>query len=272
MNRKDVKRPKINKLHKNKLFLIVKILLKPKISIALSAIFALLLFNLSGYYDKSVSVVYYKYKEFSLNSNLILKDVILYGNKNTSKQNILDALDISYSNDTKSIVKTIPILSIDLKNMHDKLTQIEWVESATIERLLPSTLNIKIVERTPFALWQNNRKIRLIDSNGEIINVQDLEKFADLVILIGDQAQSYAGLIFKIINQEPELARRVSSLIFVSNRRWNVKMFNGVEIKLPEQNTQKAWAELARMQADSQILDSGAKMLDMRIKDKIYIE
>lgn len=288
--RKNIKRRKKNNVFLKIFSALLSIIVKFKVAMSIITILLIILFYATGSYDKSKQFIAKKYRKICAESGLVLKDIILYGNKNASEQDILGVLSSLYSSEDYSqqvgnslrddsgqdkeelTIKGYPILNIDLVKIQKKLTAMQWIESATIERLLPSTLSVTVVERKPVALWQNKGRIRLIDAEGEIINVSSLENFVDLIIIIGDEAQSYAGIIFKIINTKPELAKRVSSLNFVSKRRWNVEMFNGMRVKLPEQNADKAWQYLAQMQEESAILDSGVSVLDLRIEDKLYIQ
>ena len=42
-----------------------------------------------------------------------------------------------------------PLLGIPLAEVHHNLTQIGWIESVIVERLMPSTIKITITERIP---------------------------------------------------------------------------------------------------------------------------
>lgn len=52
---------------------------------------------------------------------------------------------------------------VDLNQIRDKLLQYGWVQDAHVSRRLPDTLLIRIVERTPAAVWQNEGTLSLID-------------------------------------------------------------------------------------------------------------
>jgi cell division protein FtsQ len=64
----------------------------------------------------------------------------------------------------------------------------------------------------------------------------------------------------------------ISSGTFISGRHWNVQLKNGILIKLPEDNPEKAWAYLTKKQKDSKILESNIKTIDLRIEQKMFVK
>ena len=98
----------------------------------------------------------------SANAGLVLTDIQVRGRAHTPQSRLLAALDLQIG---------VPILGIDLQNLHRNISQIGWVEDAIVERRLPGTIHIILRERVPIALLQNNDKHKLIDrSGGEILS------------------------------------------------------------------------------------------------------
>jgi cell division septal protein FtsQ len=136
-----------------------------------------------------------------------------------------------------------PIMDISLNELKDKVEALGWVREATIERQLPGTLHVRIVERRPVAIWQNQGELRLVDIEGKIITkgVEGAkENFGNLPIVVGENANEHVSLVFGFLMKEPELFMLVSSVIRVGDRRWNVRLKNGMEIKLPEKKPDAA--------------------------------
>ena len=77
---------------------------------------------------------------------LTLGQVETEGRIRTSLEDINKILQLSQG---------MPILDINLHEKQQALLQLPWVKSAVIERHLPSTLFIRIEEKSPIALWQN---------------------------------------------------------------------------------------------------------------------
>src|SRR4030095_15419139 len=62
------------------------------------------------------------------------------------------------------------ILAVTLDDWQQKLLSSPWVESATIRRVLPSTLEIFVHERRPMGMGRIGAAMYLIDARGVIID------------------------------------------------------------------------------------------------------
>ena len=82
----------------------------------------------------------------------VLESLYLEGRGRTPMADIEKAMGIK---------KGDPILQISLPELRQRLEQVESIKAAEVERSLPSTLYIRIVEREPVALWQNKGQLSL---------------------------------------------------------------------------------------------------------------
>ena len=62
------------------------------------------------------------------------------------------------------------VVSIPLDERRSQLEQMPWVESATVQRILPNRLHIKITERTPIAFLRIGNELALVDAQGVILD------------------------------------------------------------------------------------------------------
>jgi cell division protein FtsQ len=62
------------------------------------------------------------------------------------------------------------VLQIPLDRRRGELEQLPWVESASIQRILPNRIHIELLERTPIAFVRNANQVNLIDSHGVILD------------------------------------------------------------------------------------------------------
>jgi len=62
------------------------------------------------------------------------------------------------------------ILRVPLEARRSQLEQIPWVESASVQRILPNRLRIELTERTPVAFARNGNELALIDAHGVILD------------------------------------------------------------------------------------------------------
>ena len=62
------------------------------------------------------------------------------------------------------------VLRVPLESRRGQLEQIPWVESASVQRILPNRLRIELTERTPVAFVRNGNELALIDAHGVILD------------------------------------------------------------------------------------------------------
>jgi len=62
------------------------------------------------------------------------------------------------------------VLTIPLARRRSQIEQIGWVESASVQRILPNRVRVEIAERTPIAFVRNGSEIALIDAHGVILD------------------------------------------------------------------------------------------------------
>jgi cell division protein FtsQ len=62
------------------------------------------------------------------------------------------------------------VLRIPLDARRSALEELSWVESASVQRILPNRLRVELTERTPIAFLRNGTELALIDSHGVILD------------------------------------------------------------------------------------------------------
>jgi cell division protein FtsQ len=62
------------------------------------------------------------------------------------------------------------VLRVPLDARRGQLEQIPWVESASVQRILPNRLRVELTERTPVAFARNGNELALIDAHGVILD------------------------------------------------------------------------------------------------------
>ena len=189
-------------------------------------------------------------------------DIRVEGRETTDRETILEALGAHPGT---------PILAVDPVRAKQQLESLPWVRSALIERRLPDMIYVRLVEREPMALWQHGGKIELIDRTGAVIPVTRLDRFAKLPMVVGEDAASHAAGLLAMLSREPELAARVTAAVNVGGRRWNLRIDNSIDVLLPSDDPAAAWADLARLQHNSAILQRDVRAIDMRLPDRLVV-
>lgn len=193
---------------------------------------------------------------------LAVANVYVEGRTHAEREEILRALDVR---------RGMPLLAFDPHAAKSRLESVAWIESATVERRAPDTIFVSIAERQPFALWQHDRHLAVIDSEGRVLTDRRLERFEKLPLLVGVDAPRRATELFEMIAAEPALAERVTAAIRVAGRRWNLRIDDAVEIKLPEDEPAAAWSRLAELDRQHGLLRRGLSSVDLRLPDRLVV-
>jgi cell division protein FtsQ len=193
---------------------------------------------------------------------LTVADIRVEGRETTDRETILAALDARLGS---------PILAVSPSRAKQRLESLPWVRSAVIERRLPDTLEVRLVERKPLALWQHGGKVELIDREGAVIPVPRLDGFARMPLVVGEGAASHAAELLDMLASEPDLAARITAAVRVGDRRWNLRIDNAIDVLLPADETAGAWAQLARLERSSAILKRDVQTVDVRLPDRLVL-
>ncbi|MCE2927536.1 MAG: cell division protein FtsQ/DivIB [Rickettsiales bacterium] len=165
-----------------------------------------------------------------------------------------------------------PILQASLDDMRARLEKIPSVKQAAVERSLPGTLHIRIVEREPVALWQHKGKQVLVDDNGVVMEGVSLASYPNVPLVIGPDAPKHVMEAISLLSAEPKLAERVVAAVRVGERRWNIRLKNGLEVRLPEHDAMSAWNKLAELEETQQLLSRNVHVIDLRVAGRLFIK
>ena len=178
------------------------------------------------------------------------------------------------------------ILAVDLDVWQRKLLSSPWVESATIRRVLPSTMEITVHERRPMGIGRLGTAMYLVDGRGVIIDEYG-PAYADIDLPIIDgigaapheggsivdvARAEFAARVIGALSARPELARRVSQ-IDVSNLHDAVLILDGDPALLRIGDTEfvarlQQYIDLAP--ALHERLD-GIDYVDLRFDERLYV-
>lgn len=171
---------------------------------------------------------------------------------------------------TLGLRRGAPILGVGVDALRTQLEAIPWVESAVVERRLPDTIYVRLTERQPLALWQHDGHFSVIDAKGVVVQ-DEVGEFAHLPIVVGDDAPAHAEALLLLLATEPDLQKRVAAAIRVGGRRWNLKLDNGIDVRLPEDDAASAWSRLAELERDHQLLSRDVVAVDLRLPDRLIV-
>ncbi len=189
-------------------------------------------------------------------------DVLVLGRSETAQDELLATL---------AIARGSALFAFDADAARARLEALPWVRRARVARMWPATIVVRIDEREPLALWQHKGRFALIDREGHVILRDRLERFGHLPVVVGEDAAAHAHEIIAMLASEPELMKRVTAMIRVGGRRWNVRMDGTVDVQLPEDDAAAAWKRLAHYERTQSVLGRDVRVLDLRLPDRLIV-
>ena len=216
----------------------------------------------SNQYNSKLKYIIENTNTILINYGFYLQNIHISGNNNLRREDILSII-----NDQE--YKTI--FDINLFKIRNNLLLNEWIETVKIERTLPNSIKIQIIEKKPVAIWQTKLGNKLITKDGSIISNANVSTFKNsLPIIIGKGANKDAFLILQILKKNPDLYNNVWSISYINKRRWNVHLNQGLIVLLPRIKIYDAWTKIGFLQKKYKILDIGFTEIDIRNKNQIF--
>jgi cell division protein FtsQ len=169
------------------------------------------------------------------------------------------------------VYKDQPLLGLDLAALRRKVEAVGWVKEAHVVRLLPDTLVISVAERRQLAVWQHSGRQFVIDEKGQVIPEADPSRFPTLPLIVGEGGAAHAPAILPLVAQRPRLMGQLDALVWVDDRRWDLRLKDGSLIQLPAEQEEAALMQLERLDQRSRILELGFERIDLRNPDVVAV-
>lgn len=159
----------------------------------------------------------------------------------------------------------------DADEARRRLEATPLIRQATVRKLYPGEIAITLTEREPYALWQVKGELFLIAADGTVIDKMDDGRFVNLPLVVGAEANNRASEYLKLLADAGSLAPRIRAGSLVAGRRWNLKLDNGMDIRLPETAAADALKRLAGLETDFHLLDKDLLAIDLRQPDRVVM-
>ena len=217
----------------------------------------------SGWVSDTVDAAFERTLAMTVDAGLGVRNVLVTGRDRTPGDDILAALEVQSGT---------PILAFDPDEARDAVAALPWVRDVVVERRFPDTIYLRLEERQPLALWQSDHTMRVIDADGVVLTEQGLEAYAALPLVVGLGAPDHAAPLLEKLAERPAIAERVEAAILVSERRWDLRLDNGVNVRLPETGIDEALLRLSEIEANNGLLDRDIVAIDLRIGDRLVVQ
>ena len=205
-----------------------------------------------------VKTDYFEIKKINVKGNNFVKDETIYKLINNKINN--------------------NILDLDLKKLKSKINKNDYIHSSKIYTLLPSTILIEINEIIPLAIFKNNNKKYLLDSNAKSIEADyNALNYYNVPIIsnINNHSEKIkvTELLKMILKNDESLYLSINHIV-MNNDEINIHLSSNTKIII---NTNKTKNELAILFefidniSESKKITS-YKYIDLTVKDQIIVK
>jgi cell division protein FtsQ len=163
------------------------------------------------------------------------------------------------------------LLFLDAAAVRDKLKGNPWIADATVLKLYPDKLQIDITERTPFAVWQQDGRLSVIAEDGAVLESYVTRHFTSLPLVVGKGAETRAREFLALLERYPQIRGVTKAAILVGERRWNLRLNDGLDVRLPENDVGNALATLTRLDREDKLFSRDITAIDMRLPDRLTV-
>ena len=191
-------------------------------------------------------------------------EVVVSGAKRLKRADVLRAAGITEQS---------TLFLIDAAKARAALLENPWIAEAEVRKLYPDRLEIRIEEKKAYAIWQNKGEFSVIAKDGTVIDhiaAKDIRNSA-MPFVVGVGAEKKAAELYALLARFPSIKSEVVAAVMVGERRWNLRLKSGLDIRLPEENADVALLRLVALDREDRILTRDITVVDLREPDRVTV-
>jgi cell division protein FtsQ len=188
--------------------------------------------------------------------------IALSGHHHVSREEVLAVAGIT---------GTTSLVFLDVDEARERLKANPWIADATVLKLYPGALQIGIRERAAFALWQKDSRVSVIADDGTVLEPYVSRGLLRLPLVVGSGAQLRAKDILGLLDLHPSLRDFVRAAVLVGERRWNLRLENGIDVLLPEADAATALDRLVELDREKRLITRDIVAIDLRLPDRVTV-
>ena len=147
------------------------------------------------------------------------------------------------------------------------------VTSAHVYRLWPNQILINASPAKASAIWFDGEGQQVVDSTGQIMEGLSAKDYSELVLLTGVDAPQGVPALLQFLARASTVRDRVSYAERVSRRRWDVKLRDGLLIRLPaDASVMRATDELIALETATDLSQRSLARIDLRVAGRTFLE
>jgi cell division protein FtsQ len=193
---------------------------------------------------------------------LRVEQVALSGQRFTADADVFDAMDL---------LNTGSLVTFDAAGARERIEKLPWVSTAAISRIFPGSLDVRITERQPSALWINEGREYLVDGSGRVLFALKKGTKVRLPRFSGAGAPEQAQVLLDLIVRFPRIAERFELAERVGERRWTLHLKGGVLVHLGADREAVAFAALSSPAELGKLVETPNAIIDLRTRGRVTV-
>jgi cell division protein FtsQ len=188
--------------------------------------------------------------------------IALAGNHHVSREEVLAIAGVT---------GTSSLLFLDVEQARERLKTNPWIADASVLKLYPGELQIAIKERLAFALWQKDGRVSVIADDGTVLEPFVAPSLIRLPLVVGSGAETRAKEFLALLDRYPQVRDFVRASVLVGERRWNLRLKNGIDVRLPESDTAAGLERLVALDREKNLITRDIVAIDLRLPDRVTV-
>lgn len=169
------------------------------------------------------------------------------------------------------ITEQSSLLLLDTEGVREVLKRDPRIAEVTVRKFYPDRLEVVIEEREAFARWQRAGRLLLIARDGTVLESDVGSKRAELPLVVGIGAETRAAALLELVAAFPSIHEEMRAGVLVAERRWNIRLKNGIDVRLPEEDPALALKHLVALDGSRKLLSRDLTMIDLRVPDRVTV-
>ena len=154
---------------------------------------------------------------------------------------------------------------IILKN----LNQFNFLDSVTVQKILPSEINVNLIKTTFTGRTIIDGEKYYIGKNGKLTNVKQVNNKDNLPLVFGKfEAKDFLKLQ-NILKKKKINLDKINKYFYYRNKRWDIQNKDGLTVMLPSKNLNES-IDIYKKLIESRNLNT-IKIVDLRIPKQIIL-
>jgi len=109
----------------------------------------------------------------------------------------------------------------------------------------------------------------VIAADGTVLEPFIEDRYRNLPLLVGKGAERAGYDFIAILDRYPDIRTMLRASIFVAERRWNLRLSNGLDVRLPEAGLEQALERLVTLDREKKLLSRDIASVDLRLPDRV---